>query len=688
MTQWTPQTRTTETKCIPPYFYKDSLLSGFRGTHWVSGSCMQDYGSMTIMPVTGTLRIPDHATPFSHASEVSTPAYYKVELPAYHCTTEITATARCGMMQFTLQQDDSLFLLITPNSDRGEGEMYINSVTGEVWGFNPVHRIYQGWGNSAGFSGYFHIQFEKLPVRGGKFSDVAVTKESNSHRGVFAGFTLKKGERLRVRIGTSFSSATEAKNNLKAEINTWDFASVQAAAHQTWQQALSQIQVQGNNEKDKRIFYTAMYHALQHPRLFSDVNGTYPPFGGGLPLKKLSDGQYYDDFSMWDIYRAQLPLLQILQPARVNQFVSSMILKGQQGGWLPIFPCWNSYTAAMIGDHVTAFIASCYTKGIRNYDVEAAYKLMRQNAFDIPNNEDYVNGKGRRALPSYLQYGYIPLEDSVPEAFHKREQVSRTLEYAYDDYALAMVAKGLNKTADFNELNKRACNYKNVFDTTVRLVRGKYRDGRWYEPFYADKREPYITEGTPRQYTFYVPHDVNGLAGLMGGAKALENSLDTLFAKNEYWHGNEPGHQIPFLYNYTASPWKTQQVVQHILQEEYSDGPGGLSGNDDAGQMSAWYVFAAIGLYPVDPVSGEHILCSPVFDKVTLQLPGNKKLQIICHKRSPGARYIKQVRLNGRLYEKNFITYAGLMKGGVLEIYLQQQPSAWGAGVKARPGAK
>lgn len=688
MTQWTQQTRTTETKCIPPYFYKDSLLSGFRGTHWISGSCMQDYGSMTIMPVTGTLRISDYTTPFSHASEITTPAYYKVELPAYHCTTEITATARCGMMQFTLQQDDSLFLLIMPNSDRNEGEVYFNTVTGEVWGFNPVHRIYQGWGNSAGFSGYFHIQFEMLPVRGGKFSDVAVTTKKNRNTGVFAGFKLKKGEKLRVRIGTSFSSATEARNNLQAEISTWDFASVMAAAKQSWQQALSRIQVQGNNEKEKRIFYTAMYHALQHPRLFSDVSGTYPPFGGGLPLKKLSEGQYYDDFSMWDIYRAQLPLLQILQPARVNQFVSSMILKGQKGGWLPVFPCWNSYTAAMIGDHVTAFIASCYTKGIRNYDVEAAYRLMRQNAFDIPGNEDYINGKGRRALSSYLQHGYIPMEDSVPEAFHKKEQVSRTLEYAYDDYALAMMAKGLNKTADFKELQKRACNYKNVFDTTVKFVRGKYSDGRWYEPFQADKREPYITEGTPRQYTFYVPHDVNGLAGLMGGTKALENSLDTLFARNEYWHGNEPGHQIPFLYNYTASPWKTQQVVRHILQEEYSDGPGGLSGNDDAGQMSAWYVFAAIGLYPVDPVSGEHILCSPIFDKVTLQLPGNKKLQIVCHKRSAGDMYIKQVQLNGRAYHKNFITYDRIMKGGVLDIYLQQKPSAWGAHAKARQGVK
>ncbi len=688
MTQWTPQTRTSETKCIPPYFYKDSLINGFRGTHWVSGSCMQDYGSFTIMPVTGSLRTTNFATPFSHQQEIATPAYYKVELPAYHCITEITATARCGMMQFTVQQDDSLFLLIMPNSDRGEGEVHVDPVKGTVWGYNPVHRIYQGWGSQAGFSGHFFVQFEKLPASGGRFSDItpqAGSVPDKNSNGVYAGFALKKGEKLRVRIGTSFSSATEAQNNLRAEIATWDFATVLSKAKQSWEQALAQIQVQGSNEKDKRIFYTAMYHALQHPRLYSDVSGAYPPFTGGLPIRKLLNGQYYDDFSMWDIYRAQLPLLQILQPARVNQFVSSMILKGKQGGWLPIFPCWNSYTAAMIGDHVTAFIASSYAKGIRNYDVTAAYRLMRQNAFDSPNKEDYVNGKGRRALPSYLQYGYIPMEDSVQEAFHKKEQVSRTLEYAYDDYALSVVAKGLNKTADYKELRKRALNYKNVFDSSVGLVRGRYIDGHWYKPFNADKREPYITEGTPRQYTFYVPHDVNGLANLMGGDKALEKALDTLFAKNEYWHGNEPGHQIPFMYNYTPSPWKTQQVVRNILSEEYSDGPGGLSGNDDAGQMSAWYVFAAIGLYPVDPVSGEHLLCSPIFDKVTLRLPGNKKLQIVCKKQSEGDAYIKQVKLNGKTFSRNFITYADIMKGGMLEIELQQQPGSWGAAPMARP---
>ena len=688
MTQWTPQTRTTETKCIPPYFFKDSLISGFRGTHWISGSCMQDYGSFTIMPITGKLKTQNYATAYSHATEITTPDYYKVHLPAYNCTTEITATARCGMMQFSVQEADSLYLLITPNSDRAEGFIHIDAKRGQAWGYNPVHRIYQGWGNAAGFNGYFFIQFERIPVKTGTFSGSSVfsidsiLNQKNS--GAFACFALQKGEKLRVRIGTSFTSVEAAKNNLLHEIAQQSFEAVRDKAGKTWQQALSQIQVQSNNEKDKRIFYTALYHALQHPRLYSDVSGTYPAFAGGKG-KKLSNGEYYDDFSMWDIYRAQLPLLEILQPVKVNRFVSSMVLKGEQGGWLPIFPCWNSYTAAMVGDHVTAFIASAFAKGIRNYDVQAAYRLMRQNAFDNANAEDYKNGMGRRALPSYMQYGYIPMEDSVPEAFHKKEQVSRTLEYAYDDYALSVVAKVLNKTSDYAALRKRALNYRNVFDSTVNMVRGRYMDKRWYEPFSPDRREPYITEGTPRQYTFYVPQDVPGLARLMGGDKSLENALDSLFAKNEYWHGNEPGHQIPFMYNYTASPFKTQQIVRNILQEEYSDGPGGLSGNDDAGQMSAWYVFAAIGLYPVDPVSGEHMLCTPLFEKVQLQLPGNKKLQIVCHTSTPGALYIKQVLLNGKPYTKNFVGYADIMKGGRLDIYLQQQPSAWGAGSKSRP---
>jgi predicted alpha-1,2-mannosidase len=249
------------------------------------------------------------------------------------------------------------------------------------------------------------------------------------------------------------------------------------------------------------------------------------------------------------------------------------------------------------------------------------------------------------------------------------------LEYAYDDYALATIAKDLGKTDDYNLLIKRALNYKNVFNPAEKKVQGRYANGSWYKPFYADHRESYITEGTPRQYTFYVPQDVSGLAKLMGGRKQLENELDSLFNLKEYWHGNEPGHQIPFMYNYTTSPWKTQLHIKQILDEESSDGPGGLSGNDDAGQMSAWYVFAALGFYPLDPVSTHYQLTAPRFDQVTIQLTKNKKMEIVTHKQSNNSSYIKAIKLNGKVYTQNYLNHSSLVAGGRLEFYLQDQPN-------------
>jgi predicted alpha-1,2-mannosidase len=676
MTQWTVQTRFTENKCIPPYNYSDSLFSGFRGTHWISGSCMQDYGSFTIMPVAEKLKTSNYAISFTHEDQMATPSYYRLNLP--WLTSEITSTLRCGIIRFTMSQDDSLYLLITPNSDAGQGFVKIDATNGEVWGYNSAHRIYQGWGQPAGFSGWFFVQFEKKFSTRGTFNDEKIFSldsiGNKKNIGAYVGFYLKKGEQLQIRIGTSFSSLQGAKKNLRREIPTWNFNSTHEKSNQKWNEVLSQIQVETKNEKDKRIFYTALYHSFLHPRLFSDVDGTYPKFSGSYELKKLSDGNYYDDFSMWDIYRAQLPLLEILQPSLVNQFVRSMILKGQQGGWLPIFPCWNNYTAAMIGDHVTAFIVSAYNKGIRNYDVNAAYSLMRKNAFETPKNfEDYKNGLGRRALTSYMKHGFIPIEDSVQEAFHKKEQVSRTLEYAFDDYALSTIAKALGKKDDYQKLHQRSLNYKNVFDKSVGLFRGRYSNDKWFESFHADERETYITEGTPRQYTFYVPHDVTGLTQLMGGKKILENALDSLFVKNEYWHGNEPGHQIPFMYNYTNAPWKTQEQARKILSEEYSDGPGGLSGNDDAGQMSAWYVFSAMGFYPVNPVSTEYALCSPLFDKIKLKVNQEKTLEIITHKQSRNSIFIHRSTWNGKPFNKYFITQKMIVGGGKLELWLVDQ---------------
>ena len=681
MTQWTPQTRDTETKCVAPYYYADTLMSGFRASHWLSGSCTQDYGSVTIMPLTGRLKTSPaaYAAGFSHRTETTSPAYYKVALPRYRLQVEMTATVRCGLLQLVSNQDDSLYVLVTPNSDRGKASVQVNAKTGEISGTNPAYRIYQGWGQPARFSGYFVVQVQRRGGRGGTFSGGRATAAVSLHDqpglGAFLGFKVNKGDTLRLRVGTSFSSLEGARQNLQAEIPGWNFERLTAQNRSAWQTALGQIQIQTPKEQDKRTFYTALYHSLQQPRLFDDVDGTYPAFGGNARLMKLAKGNYYDDFSMWDIYRAQLPLLELLHPKLSNDQVQSLILKGQQGGWLPIFPCWNSYTAAMIGDHGTAFIASAYVRGLRDYDVAEAYRLMRCNAFDQPTPAEYLDGKGRRALTSYLKYGYIPLEDSVKEAYHKLEQVSRTLEYGFDDYALAQVAKGLGKTADYQVLTKRSQAYQHVIDPATGLARGRYADGRWYAPFRPDVRESYITEGTPRQYTFYVPHDVPGLARIMGGPAKLEAKLDSLFGQDEYWHGNEPGHQIPFMYNYTSSPWKTQRAVRRILAEEYTDGPGGLSGNDDAGQMSAWYVFAALGLYPLNPASDEYLLCAPIFDRASLRLENGKTLEIITKKAAPGAAYIAGVKWNGKTYPFNYLHHADLVQGGQLEIDLQAAPA-------------
>ena len=682
MTQWTPQTQLTETKCLAPYYYNNKKIYGFRASHWISGSCTQDYGSFTIMPISGKLvtKASDYADDYTHSNEVAHPDYYKTTFTKYNLQVELTADLRSGMLRITALKADSVYVLVTPNSDQEKGFIKIDREKGEISGYNPVHRIYQGWGKPAGFSGYFFIRIKKAISTSGVFTedktshDQSITNKKDI--GVFAGFKLQKGEQLIITSGTSFTSIEAAKLNLDQQINAAaNFDAVRSKANLAWEQSLSQIRIEDNDERNKKIFYTAMYHAQQHPRLFNDTDGGYPQFAGDYHRKNIVKGNYYDDFSMWDIYRAQLPLVELLKPKLANDFVNSLVLKGEQGGWLPIFPCWNSYTAAMIGDHATAFIASAYNKGIRDYDVNSAYKLMRQNAFNMPDSIDYLNGKGRRGINSYLKYGYIPMEDSIPDAFHKKEQVSRTLEYAYDDYALSTIAKDLGKTDDYRILRNRAMNYKNIFDSKVGMVRGKLINGQWFEPFLADHREPYITEGTPRQYTFYVPHDMPGLVKLMGGTKKLENELDSIFQKKEYWHGNEPGHQIPFLYNYTSSPWKTQKQIAHILSEEYDEGAGGLSGNDDAGQMSAWYVFASLGFYPVDPVSGVYQMTSPLFNQSKITFQNGNTLTIDAVKPSQSAIYIAKITLNGKTLNRYDISHKQLISGGHLVFHLTEKPA-------------
>ncbi len=341
--------------------------------------------------------------------------------------------------------------------------------------------------------------------------------------------------------------------------------------------------------------------------------------GTGEVLKMETGRDYYDDYSMWDTYRAEHPLITILDPKRSADMMYSLVLKARQGGWMPIFPCWGSYTAAMIGDHCSAAIADAVAKGVTDFPVEEAYAYLRKNAFESPaTRQEYVDGKGRRALDSYLKFGYIPLEDGVVDAFHKNEQTSRTLEYAFDDFALSRLARYLGHEEDAEILEKRSKNYRNVIDPKLGYANGRHADGTWADSINPFTFNSFITEGAPCHYTWYVPHDPEGLIELLGGKKMVEEKLDSLFELKRYWHGNEPCHQIVYLYNAVDRPDKAAKWIRHIMDTEYKDIPGGLAGNDDAGQMSAWYVFSAMGFYPVCPGLPEYWLGTPLFDKVII----------------------------------------------------------------------
>ena len=693
MVNWTPQTRDKETKCRAPYYYNDSVIQGFRGSHWLSGSCVQDYGSMTIMPVAGELKLQpeERGSSFSHDHEISTPYYYSVHLDDYAIQSEMTATRRCGFFRFTFENGGEAHIVINPNSDEGQGFIRILPEQKEIVGFNPVHRIYQGWGDSAGFSGYFVARFSRGFKHYGVFQDHTVspmkTELANQSRlGGWASFSLKAGEVVCVKIGTSFTSIEEARKNLDAETADIDFDQAKEILKSTWEQLLGRVQVEGSNEGDKVKFYTALYHSFLQPRTFNDADGSYPAFSGRKEIKNSGARDYFADFSMWDTYRASHPLFNLLVPEINADMMLSLLDKAEQGGWLPIFPCWNSYTSAMIGDHATAAIADAYVKNVINL-TDAQYALLLKNAFETPESfAEYKEGKGRRALKSYLQYGYIPLEDGVPESFHKKEQVSRTLEYAYDDFALSRIAEKRGDTERSGVLGNRALNYRNVYSADDSCVRGRYADGRFVDDFDKTVRQPYITEGTPYQYTWYVPQDIAGLMQLMGGEGGFNRNLDAFHASGQYWHGNEPGHQIPFLYNYSGQPWKTQQLVSEIMKTEYDADVGGLSGNDDAGQMSAWYVFAALGFYPVCPSVPEYVISGPHFDRIIIQLSDDRKLTINASGASSGMNYIQHVKFNGNELKQNYLNHFDLILGGTLDFEMGRQPNkSWGTNPSARP---
>jgi predicted alpha-1,2-mannosidase len=659
MTQWTPETRPTEDKCISPYYYNDKFITGFRGTHWMSGSCTQDYGSATLMPFT-TDRIDTiknrPLSRFNHKNEISTASYYNVLLGDSGVNTEITGSVRSGMMRFSYPYGKRNYMYLRVNSDEKQGKIWVDKQRNEILGYNPAFRIYQGMGKPAGFSGYFVIQFDR------SFKEIDQIKTDQQLVVSFG-----KEKMIKVKIGTSFTSLDAARKNMKSEISDWDFDKLAKATETIWNQTLGKIQVKNSSHADLVKFYTALYHCYQLPRIASDVDGSYQGFAQDTLIHKAVGFDYYDDFSMWDTYRALHPLMTILEPKRSLDMVKSLVAKAQQGGWMPIFPAWGSYTAAMIGDHVSTMISDACLRGITDFDTKTAYQYMRKNAFDHPTTEEYKDGKGRRALKSYLQKGYIPLEDSVLEAFHQREQVSRTLEYALDDYALSQFARKIGKTQDYNALLKRSKNYTNVIDPSTGYARGRYADGRWIDPFNPFIKSNFITEGTPFQYTWYVPQDVPGLIALLGGRGAFIRRLNEFFDGGYYWHGNETDQQAPYLYSLAGEPAKTATLIQKIIDEEYGTGPGGLSGNEDAGQMSAWLVCSMIGFYPVCPGKPEYVIGVPAFDEVHIKTNSQAKpFMIKAMRTNSKPQEFRSITLNGLPIETGILQHRQIVNGGEL----------------------
>ncbi len=663
MNFWTPQTRNTEKKCIAPYYYTDSIFLGFRNSHWISGGCTQDYGSMTITPQFDNLRTGNDikGSVFSHNDEISRPDYYSVVLPKEHIKAEMTGKSRSAIFHFIYNQSGKAYILVQSNNDYGEGDIKIDKEKNIIYGDNPVHRIYQSKGELAGFSGHFIVEFKEKALESGIYS-----------QGAWVCYNVNAGDTITVKASSSFCDISGARRNMEREISDWNFQRVQEELREEWESYLSRIEVKGEHE-DMTKFYTGLYHCSFLPRNISDVDGRRPRFDNAGKTEIIivrGDSEFYTDFSMWDTYRAVHPLYNIIDRERNGKMMQSLVDMYNEGGWLPIFPCWNSYTCAMIGDHCISALTDAYVKGVRNFDVETAYKAMRKNAFKAASKRDYQKGKSRRALKSYLKYGYIPLEDPVSYAYHTHEQVSRTLEYAYDDYCLSVIAKELGYKKDYEILEKRSQNFKNVFDFRTGYVQGRHKNGEFLSDNNITERVSFITEGAPCHYSWYVPHNPVGLMVLMGGRDGYINRLDSMFSESRYWHGNEPCHQVAYMYNYAGESFKTQKSVDYIRSTEYGIGPGGLSGNDDAGQMSAWYVFSALGFYPVCPGKPEYEIGTPLFSRASIHLENGKTFTIIAYNLSKDNIYVKSIKYNGETMNYHTLTHNMIMNGGTLEMMM------------------
>jgi predicted alpha-1,2-mannosidase len=680
MTQWTPQIDPTENRCVAPYYSTFLHHQGIRATHWLNGSCQSDYGSFTFMPVNGTfIHAPSQRrSSYDFNTLESSPAYLSIHLHRYLIQSEVTATKRAGFLRFSWLDPDHPCIIVDINSDQGKGSLHIDPEKNEISGFNPVFRQTNTGEEPAGFSGYFIARFDTPFIKygvytGHDYEDGKTEGRNEPNLGGYLFFDLRENQTVQVKVGTSFTSLEKARLNLEAEIPHWNFEQVLTDAEKEWNEILGHILIEGGQEEDKIVFYSALYRSLLQPRLFNDVDGSYMGFDHSGKIVKTENRDYYVDFMARDIFASQMPLVSLLAPRKYEDMIHSLILKAEQGDRLPLSSFKNGYHPDAKGDYVSVLISDALVKGFE-VDTGRAWPWMAKNALEPSATQESHSGKGRSLLEPYLTYGYIPVNDE-PEADSLQEnEVSRTLDYAYNDWCLAQVAKKLNREDEYQNLSIRAENYANVFNPENGWVCGRLSNNYFTQDFREDEEMPWLDTGTPRQNSWFVPHNIPILIERMGGKDLFIEKLETLITSGEYDHGNGPMHFIPYLFNYVDDWEKTQEAVKNILSSAYNPTFGGIPGKDVEGKLASWYVFSAMGFYPVNPVSNTYQLSSPIFSKVTLKLdpkyyPG-KKFELSGNAEDPTSIY-QEAKLNGKKIGTE-ITFRDIQEGGRLEFSLSK----------------
>lgn len=658
MVQAVPQTGNYTWVYTGGYQYTDSIIYGFAQTR-INGTGISDLGDLLMLPFTGNAVRESYQSSYEKKNQTATPGYYSVVLSDFDIKAEMTAAAHTTMHKYSFSDKEQTRLLI---------DFQNGGVNSHREFFTHVIDAEQNFESPTLITGYSHkkVWIERTYYYAIEFSKPYVTKTmlplrdsaEKAHRYVFD-FDLKPGEQLMVKVALSSTGIEGAKKNMLAEIPGWDFRKVKNNAHKTWNECLSRVDIEGTTEQ-KNIFYTSMYHSFMHPNNIADVN----------------EKPFYSTLSLWDTYRAAHPLFTLLASERVDDFVNSCLTQYDKLGLLPIWALWGGETYTMIGNHSVPVIVDAYLKGYSGFDAQKAYNAVKSSLTTSHYKSDWE---------TYDKYGYYPY-DIVRE-----ESVSRTLESGFDDYCAAQFAKALGKTSDYEFFMKRANYYKNLFDPATKLMRPKDSNGKWLEPFdvmvlsHAGTSGGHYTEGNAWQYTWHVQHDPEGLMKLMGGGDILTQKLDTLFTLDsqikghgfvgdvsgligQYAHGNEPSHHVAYLYTLAGKPYRTAEVVREICKTQYSDAVDGLCGNDDCGQLSAWYIFSEMGFYPVNPCMGEYVLGAPQLPRATIKLPGGKTFTVVTENYSPENIYVQSVEINGTPYAGSSISHEIIVNGGTIKF--------------------